>query len=124
MSDADEITANIAAVGGWRADRLAHLRTLILKADPDAVEQIKWRKPSNPAGVPTYSHDGLVCTLEHYNDKVKVTFAKGGQLEDRTGRFTGNGVRRAIDLHEDTELDDAAFQQIVRDAVALNRGAA
>lgn len=123
--DAEEVDANIAAVGGWRGKTLARVRALILEADPDVVEEVKWRKPSNPAGVPTYSHDGLIGTLETYKDKVKFTFAKGAALGDPAGLFNASlagGTRRAIDWSEGDEVDTEAFQALVRDAVALNAG--
>lgn len=108
----------------WRSARVAHLRDLLLQADPGVAEEMKWRKPSNPDGVPTFSADGLVCTVETYKDKVKVTFAKGASLDDPTRLFNASldaGTRRAIDLHADATLDDAAFTALVREAVALNR---
>ncbi|MEH3034696.1 MAG: DUF1801 domain-containing protein [Aeromicrobium erythreum] len=109
----------------WRADRVEHLRGLIQQAEPDVVEEVKWRKPSNPDGVPTFSADGLVCTLETYKDKVKVTFAKGASLPDPSGVFNASldaGTRRAVDVREGDALDDDAFVALVREAVALNRG--
>lgn len=126
MSDADEITTNIAAVGDWRSDTLAHLRSLIHEADPDIVEEIKWRKPSNPAGVPAYSHDGLIGTLEHYKKKVKFTFARGNEIDDPAGIFTGGfgGRRRVIDLLEGDDVDAEAFRGLIRAAVEVNGGGA
>ncbi|KAB1651915.1 hypothetical protein F8O01_17410 [Pseudoclavibacter chungangensis] len=108
----------------WRDARLDLLRTLILRAAPDAREERKWVKPTNPAGVPTFSADGLVCTLERYRDKVKVTFAKGASIDDPSGLFNASldaGTRRAIDLREDDALDEDAFLALVRAAVAHNR---
>ncbi|WP_053387040.1 DUF1801 domain-containing protein [Leucobacter japonicus] len=108
----------------WRSARVAHLRKLLLQADPGVAEEVKWRKPSNPDGVPTFSADGLVCTVETYKDKVKVTFAKGASLDDPTRLFNASldaGTRRAIDLHSDAAIDDAAFTALVREAIALNR---
>ncbi|MFY0406743.1 DUF1801 domain-containing protein [Solicola sp. PLA-1-18] len=108
----------------WRPGTLATLRSLVLQADPDMVEEVKWRKPSNPDGVPTFSCDGLVCTLETYKDKVKVTFARGASLDDPTGVFNASldaGTRRALDLRQGDELDQDAFLALVREAVALNR---
>ena len=96
-----------------------------MRADPDIEEEVKWRKPSNPDGVPTFSLDGLICTVETYKDKIKVTFAKGASLPDPTGLFNaslGAGVRRAIDLAEGDRLDADAFVALVESAVALNRG--
>jgi hypothetical protein len=108
----------------WRAETVEKLRGLILGADPDMVEEAKWRKASNPDGVPTFSCGGLVCTVETYKDKVKLTFAKGASLDDPSGLFNASldaGTRRGIDLHEADVLDDDAFVELVRDAVARNR---
>lgn len=117
------IDAKIEEIGGWRGDRLARVRKLIREADPDIVEEVKWRKSSNPSGVPVWEHDGLVCTGETYRDKVKLTFARGAALDDPSGLFnsslTGN-TRRAIDIGEDDSIDEAALKQMVRDAVRLN----
>lgn len=108
----------------WRAATLDRVRALILAADPGIVEEIKWRKPSNPAGVPTWSHGGLICTGETYKDKVKLTFARGAKLHDPAGLFVPQegGTRRAIDLHEGDELDADAFTALIREAVAHNAG--
>lgn len=108
----------------WRADTVETMRSLLLEADAGMVEEAKWRKPSNPDGVPTFSCDGLVCTLETYKDKVKLTFAKGASLADPTGIFNASldaGTRRAIDLHEGASVDPAAFTALVHEAIALNR---
>ncbi len=108
----------------WRTESVEKVRSLILKAEPDIVEEAKWRKPSNPDGVPTFSCAGLVCTVETYQDKVKLTFAKGASLEDPSGLFNASldaGTRRAIDLHEGDVLDENAFVELVRDAVAHNQ---
>lgn len=108
----------------WRSETVDHLRTLIMAADPAMAEEAKWRKASNPDGVPTFSCDGLVCTVETYKDKVKLTFAKGASLDDPSGLFNASldaGTRRAIDLHESDAVDDDAFVALVRDAVARNR---
>jgi hypothetical protein len=107
----------------WRADQVGRFRALILEADPEAVEEAKWRKASNPDGVPTFSHSGLICTLETYKDKVKVTFAKGASLPDPSGVFNSSldgGTRRAVDVFSAGDLDEDAFVQLVREAVALN----
>lgn len=109
--------------GDWRGETLARVRALIAEADPDAVEEVKWRKPSNPAGVPTWSHHGLICTGESYKDKVKLTFARGAALEDPAGLFNASldaGTRRAIDIREGEAVDGEAFKALVREAVALN----
>ena len=108
----------------WRTGTVEKLRALITKAEPDIVEEAKWRKPSNPDGVPTFSCDGLVCTVETYKDKVKVTFAAGAALVDPSGVFNASldaGTRRAIDLPEGATLDEAGFVELIREAVAHNR---
>ena len=105
---------------------LYRVRTLIREADPDVVEDVKWRKPSNPAGVPVWEHDGLICTGETYRDKVKLTFAKGASLDDPSGLFNSSldgNVRRAIDIHEGEQINVAALKALVREAVALNASA-
>jgi hypothetical protein len=109
----------------WRTDLVARVRALIVRAEPDVEEEAKWRKASNPDGVPTFSCDGLVCTVETYQDKVKITFAKGASLADPDGLFNASldaGTRRAIDLTDTDALDEDAFVELVREAVALNRG--
>ena len=108
----------------WRTDTVELLRSLVHEAEPDVVEEAKWRKASNPDGVPTFSLDGLVCTLETYKDKVKVTFARGASLPDPSGVFSASldaGTRRAVDVHEGDEVDRDAFVELVRAAVAANR---
>ena len=118
-----EIDAIVAELGDWRGETLARARELIKRAVPDVVEEIKWRKPSNPAGVPTWSSDGIVCTGETYKAKVKLTFAKGASIDDPDGVFNASldaGTRRAIDLAEGDELDPDAFEAIVRAAADLN----
>jgi hypothetical protein len=107
----------------WRSKTLTRIRKLIQEADPDVVEESKWVKPSNPAGVPTWSHDGIICTGETYGAKVKLTFAKGASLEDPAGLFNSSlegNTRRAIDIHEGEEIDPEAFKALIRAAVALN----
>src|SRR6476660_4441093 len=120
------IDARIKQLGGWRGETLARLRKLIQRADPDVVEEVKWRKPSNSMfGVPVWSHDGIICTGETYQDKVKLTFAKGAALDDPSGLFNSSlegNVRRAIDFHEGDAIDEGAFQALIRAAVALNTG--
>ncbi|HEX8263329.1 MAG TPA: DUF1801 domain-containing protein [Allosphingosinicella sp.] len=126
MSDEDPseaIDARIAALGDWRGEALARIRALIREADPDVVEAVKWRKPSNPAGVPAWEHGGLICTGETYRDKVKLTFARGASLDDPSGLFNASldgNTRRAIDLREGDGLDGQAFMALVRAAVAAN----
>jgi hypothetical protein len=108
----------------WRSDTVDKLRSLILQAEPDVEEEVKWRKASNPGGVPTFSADGIVCTVETYKDKVKLTFAEGASLDDPSGLFNASldaGKRRAIDLHEGDALDEKAFVELIRTAVDHNR---
>ena len=117
------IDARIEELGDWRGKTLSGIRRLIKQADPDVVEEVKWRKPSAPAGVPVWSHDGLICTGETYKSVVKLTFAKGAQLEDPKRLFNSGldgNARRAIDLHEGDEIDETAFKALIREAVALN----
>ena len=120
----EEIDAMIASYGDWRGETLARVRGRIKRAEPDVVEEVKWRKPSNDmTGVPVWSRDGIVCTGETYKDKVKFTFAKGASVDDPTGIFNASldaGTRRAIDLREGDELDDDAFVELIRAAVAVN----
>src|SRR5262245_51222443 len=107
----------------WRGEMLGRIRMLIREADPDAVEEVKWRKPSNPAGVPVWSHDGIICTGETYRNVVKLTFAWGAALKDPARLFNSSlegNTRRAIDIHEGESIDEKAFQALIRAAVALN----
>jgi hypothetical protein len=117
------IDARIAAIGGWRGETLAHMRALILQADPEVVETVKWRKPSNPSGVPVWERAGILCTGDAFKGKVKFTFAKGAKLDDRARLFNasleGNSMR-AIDLAEGDRIDGEAFKDLIRAAVALN----
>jgi hypothetical protein len=116
-SPSELIDARIEELSDWRGETLARLRKLIKQADPSVVEEWKWR------GVPTWYHDGMLCTGETYKDKVKVTFAKGASLDDPTRLFNsslGGNTRRAIDIGEDDEIDESAFMALVRAAVALN----
>ena len=124
MTKSREVDEKIAQLGDWRGAVLGKLRALIKEADPAVVEEIKWRKPSSPAGVPVWSHDGMICTGETYKDKVKLTFARGAALEDPTGLFNASlegGTRRAIDVGEGAAIDANAFKALVREAVALNQ---
>ena len=124
MSDSEWIDQRIADLGDWRAETLSRVRTLIKQADPDVVEERKWAKATSP-GVPTWSHDGIICTGEPYKDKVKLTFAQGASLPDPTRLFNSSldgKTRRAIDIHEGEKLDARAFKALVKAAVALNEG--
>jgi hypothetical protein len=118
------IDARIEELADWRGEMLARIRRLIRQADPEAVEEVKWRKPSNSMlGVPVWSHDGIICTGETYKDKVKITFAKGAFLEDPAGLFNASlegNTRRAIDLHEGDAIDERAFESLISAAAALN----
>lgn len=125
-SPSQVIDAIFADLDDWRGATLSILRALIKQADPDVIEELKWRKPTNPAGVPVWSDDGMICTGEVYKDHVKLTFAKGASLDDPHGLFNaslGGNLRRAIDVHEGDNVDDAAFKALVRAAVALNKPA-
>jgi hypothetical protein len=116
------IDARIKELGDWRGEALSRLRTLIKQADPEVVEEWKWRKPSNP-GVPVWSHQGGICTGETYKSVVKLTFFKGASLKDPSGLFNsslGGNTRRAIDVHEGDEIDEKAFSTLIRAAVSLN----
>lgn len=109
----------------WRGQILGRIRKVIAQADPQVVEEVKWRKPSNPAGVPVWSHGGIICTGETYKDKVKVTFAKGASLADPAGLFNASldgNARRAIDFYEGDKVDATALKALVRAAVMLNTG--
>jgi hypothetical protein len=121
------IDAKIEELGDWRGATLARMRSLIREADPNVVEEVKWRKPSNPKGVPVWEHAGIICTGDAFKGKVKLTFAKGALLEDPSGLFNasleGNAMR-AIDIHEGDTIDEEAFKALIRAAVALNTSAA
>jgi hypothetical protein len=111
------IDARIVELGDWRGETLARIRALVKQADPEVVEEWKWR------GTPVWSHDGIICTGETYKSVVKMTFAKGASLEDPAGLFNSSlegNTRRAIDLHEDDRIDEKALVALVRAAVALN----
>jgi hypothetical protein len=116
------IDARIEELGDWRGKTLSRLRALIKQADPEVVEEWKWRKPTNP-GVPVWSHQGGICTGETYKSVVKLTFFKGASLEDPAGLFNSSlegKVRRALDVHEDDEIDEKAFVDLIQAAVSLN----
>ena len=117
------IDAKIEGLGDWRGETLARVRALIKEADPEVTEEVKWRKPSNPAGVPVWEHQGILCTGETYKDKVKLTFARGAALEDPQRLFNSSlegNTRRAIDIKEGEEIDGEALKTLVREAVVLN----
>jgi hypothetical protein len=114
------IDARIKELSDWRGETLAQIRILIMRADPEVVEEWKWR------GVPVWSHAGIICTGETYKNVVKMTFAKGASLEDPSGLFNSSlegNTRRAIDLHEGDKIDETALQALIRAAVALNTSA-
>jgi hypothetical protein len=113
----------MAEFDDWRGEVMHHVRKLIHDADPQIVETVKWRKPTNPNGVPVWEHDGIVCTGETYKTYVKLTFAKGAALADPAGLFNASldgNARRAIDIRKGDELDATAFKVLIRTAVALN----
>jgi hypothetical protein len=115
--------AGIKELDDWRGKALSQIRALIKQADPEVVEEIKWRKPSNPAGVPVWSHDGIICTGETYKNHLRLTFAKGASLKDPEDLFNSGlegNVLRAIVIHEGDEIDEKAFKALVRSAVKLN----
>ena len=117
------IDKTISELGDWRGETLGRIRKLIKEADPEVVEEVKWVKPANPAGVPTWSHDGIICTGETYKTTVKLTFANGASLDDPSGLFNsslGGKTRRAIDIHEGQNVDARAFKALVRAAVDFN----
>ena len=124
QSESELIDKRIAELADWRGETLSIMRKLIQDADPDVVEEVKWRKPSNSMlGVPVWSHDGIICTGETYKDRVKLTFSKGASLRD-TGKLFNSSLdgntRRAIDIHEGEKVDARAFKALVRAAVDLN----
>src|SRR5918992_2070469 len=117
------IDARIKELSDWRGETLARVRSLIREADPDVVEEVKWRKPSNMLGVPVWEHAGIICTGETYKDKVKLTFARGAALDDPSGLFNSSlegNLRRAIDFHAGDKIDEEALKALIRAAVALN----
>jgi hypothetical protein len=125
-SASKHIDRRIRELGDWRGETLARIRALILEADPEMTEEIKWIKPTNPFGVPVWSHEGIVCTGEVYMNYVKLTFAQGASLPDPSGLFNaslGAGTRRAIDIHEHDNVNARAFKALIRAAVARNMSA-
>jgi hypothetical protein len=118
----ESIRKKIEELGDWRGETLEEVRRVILEADPEIVEEWKWKKPSSP-GTPVWSHGGGICTGETYKNVVKLTFFKGAALEDPSGLFNaslGGKVRRAIDIHQGDELDEPALKDLIQEAVALN----
>jgi len=119
----EQIDEKLRTLGDWRGALLARLRRLIHDADPEVVEGVKWRKPSNPLGVPVWEHGGIICTGETYKDKVKLTFAYGASLDDPKKLFNSSlegGTRRAIDFRENDPVDESAFKALIREAVEFN----
>ena len=123
-SPSQQIDAIIKKPGDWRGKKLSQLRALIKKADPAAIEEVKWKKPSNPTGVPVWSHDGIICIGEMLKNAVRLTFPKGAQLKDPkklfNTRLDSNSVR-AIDLHEGDTVDEAALKRLILEAARLNK---
>jgi hypothetical protein len=123
VSASELIDKRIGELGDWRGETLSRLRALIKQVDPKVVEEVKWRKPSNPGGIPVWYHDGIICTGETYKTHVRLTFAKGALLKVPKGLFNasleGNAFR-AIVFHEGDKIDSVAFKALVRAAVALN----
>ncbi|HEY2413322.1 MAG TPA: DUF1801 domain-containing protein [Pirellulaceae bacterium] len=127
-SFSQEFDARIKKLNDWRGEMLARIRMLIKEADPEVVEEVKWRKPSNSMlGVPVWSHDGIICTGETYKSVVKMTFAKGASLPDPAGLFNSSlegNTRRAIDFHEGEKINEKALKALLRAAVKLNESEA
>jgi hypothetical protein len=122
-SASGQVRARIQQPGDWREEILSRLRALIEQADPEVVEERKWKKPSKPEGTPVWSHDGIICTGETYKSVVKLTFAKGALLDDPAGLFNSSlegNVRRAIDFSEGDKVNEKALKALIRAAVALN----
>lgn len=121
------IDAKIEKLGGWRGEALAAIRKVIKQACPDVVETVKWRKPSNPMGVPVWECAGIICTGESYKSAVKLTFAHGAALKDPAKLFNASldgGTRRAIDVHEGDKIDASALKALIREAAAFNKAKA
>lgn len=125
-NDSQLIDAAITSLGDWRGEMLERVRQLIKDADPEVHETVKWRKASNPDGVPVWEHSGMICTGETYKDKIKLTFARGASLPDPKKLFNsslGGGTRRALDIHQGEAIDENAFKALIREAVAANLAA-
>ena len=122
-SASQEIDAIIKEPGDWRGEKLSQLRSLIKKADPAVVEEVKWKKPSKPSGVPVWSHDGIICVADTLKNAVRLTFPKGAQVNDPKKLFNtrlDSNTVRAIDFHENDPVDEAALKALILDAVGLN----
>src|SRR5438445_9827140 len=123
-SPSQEIDASIKSHDDWRGEKLLLLRSLIKKADAGLVEEVKWKKPSNPMGVPVWSHDGIICIGEALKNAVRLTFPKGAQIRDPkklfNTRLDSNSIR-AIDIHENDSINDVALKNLIREAVSLNQ---
>ena len=122
-SPSQQIDAIIKEAGDWRGTKLSQLRALINQADPALVEEVKWKKPSKPSGVPVWSHDGILCIADTLKNAVRLTFPKGAQMEDPQRLFNtrlNSGTVRAIDFHEDDIVDEGALKDLIREAVRLN----
>jgi hypothetical protein len=118
MSVTKEIDDIIKSFDDWRGEKMAQIRALIKEADPEVIEEVKWKKPSNPAGIPVWSHDGILCLGETYKKHLRISFAKGSELEDPKGIIN---AYRAILIHEDDELNESAFKNLIKAAVKLNQ---
>ena len=122
-SASQQIDAIIKEAGDWRGEKLSQLRSLIKKADPAVIEEVKWKKPSKPSGVPVWSHDGIICVADTLKHAVRLTFSKGAQMKDPKKLFNtrlDSKTVRAIDFHEDDTVDEAALKSLILDAVKLN----
>lgn len=123
LSASEQIDAIIKEPGDWRGEKLAHLRAVILEADPGAIEEVKWKKPSKPSGVPVWSHNGILCVADTLKSAVRLTFPKGAQIEDPNGMFNkrlDSKTVRAIDFYEGASVDEAALKDIILAAASLN----
>ena len=123
IMDTSGFDEKIEGPDDWRGEMVARVRKLIREADPEVTEDVKWRKPTNPSGVPVWEHAGIICTGETYRDKVKLTFARGAALEDPSGLFNSSldgNTRRAIDIREGETINEEALKSLIRAAVALN----
>jgi hypothetical protein len=118
MSTQEEVTTLIAKFTDWRGKKMSHIRSLINQADPNIIEEVKWKKPSNPDGIPVWSHNGMICTGETYKNHLRLTFAKGASLNDPQGLFNAH---RAMIIHEEDQINEKAFKNIICAAVELNQ---